>query len=165
MRALLASWYLSSFSAFLRNSFRSLPSSLESLGCQYLLNEVNHLEIWDKIYPTSGEHVAKLLPHHVLVPIHVHQRLGGVSRISVVETRHYPDEFFHGKPILVLRERCVEILDGVNHELRVFVEGCGNLMQILWVDEARAIPIVHVEDRYVELVDRVLVHRYREVAT
>jgi hypothetical protein len=83
----------------------------------------------------------------------------------VVETRHYPDEFFHGKPILVLRKSCIEILYGVNDELRVFVEGCGNLMQILWVDEASATPIVHVEYRYVELVDLVLVHRYREVAT
>lgn len=79
----------------------------------------------------------------------------------MVETRHNTDEFFYGKPILVLRECCIKILDGVNDELRVFVKGRGNLMEILWVDEASANPIVHVEDRYVELVDLVLVHRYR----
>jgi hypothetical protein len=79
----------------------------------------------------------------------------------VVETGHNPDEFFHRKPILILRELCIEILDGVNYKLRIFVKGCGNLMQILWVDEASANPIVNVEDRYVELVHLVLVHRHR----
>ena len=76
----------------------------------------------------------------------MHQRLRGVPRVFVVETCHYPDEFVHGKPILVLRESCIEILYCVNNELRVFVKGCGNLMKILWVNEALAISIVHVED-------------------
>ena len=104
MRALLASWYLSSFSAFLRNSFRSLSLSLESSErkVHYLLNEVNDFEVWYEIDASSGEHVAELLLHHVLVPIYMHQRLRGIPRVSVVEIHHYPDEFVHGKPILVL---------------------------------------------------------------
>lgn len=132
---------------------------------KHLLNEIDNLEVGDKIDASPGEHVAKLLPHHVLVPIHVHQRLRGVPRVFVVKTCHYPDEFVQGKSILVLRKSCIEILYGLNDELGVFVEGCGNLVQILWVDKARAISIIHVEDRLIELVDLVLIHRYREIPT